>query len=257
MNAIESVELSVAYGAGRVLDRISWRAGPGEFWAVVGPNGSGKTTLVKTALGLLQPQSGTVSLFGVAPRRFDAWQRIGYLPQFASPAFPKFPATVSEMVGLGRLAGKRFPRLLNRSDASAVVNALGRLGVADLANRRIGELSGGQRQRVLLARALVNRPDLLILDEPTLALDPDSRESFYNLLAEMHRQGGSTIVLVTHDSATAGRYASHLLYLDRTVLFSGTFHDFCRSPEMAKQFGPFAQHTICHQHDGEGRSCAK
>jgi zinc transport system ATP-binding protein len=257
MNVIETTDLSVAYGMGMALDRVSWRAGSGEFWAIVGPNGSGKTTLVKTAMGLLQPRSGCVTLFGVEPRRFGAWQRVGYLPQFASPAFPKFPATVREVVALGRLAGKRFPRWLGAADDKAVKSALERLGVAGLTDRRIGELSGGQRQRVLLARALVNRPDLLILDEPTLALDPDSRESFYALLAEMHRQGDSTIVLITHDSATAGKHASHLLYLDRSVLFSGTFQDFCHSPEMNRQFGSVAQHTICHQHDGGGGSCAK
>lgn len=252
MSVIESRELSVTYGSGTALDRVSWQAGPGEFWAIVGPNGSGKTTLVKTALGLLQPRSGTVSLFGVEPRRFEAWQRIGYLPQFTSPAFPKFPATVREVVALGRLAGKRFPRWLRGADDEAVTDALDRLGVADLARRRIGELSGGQRQRVLLARALVNRPDLLILDEPTLALDPDSRESFYSLLGDLHRAGNSTIVLITHDTATAGEHASHLLYLDRAVVFSGTFRDFCRSPEMSRQFGSLTQHTICHQHDGGG-----
>ena len=122
----------------------------------------------------------------------------------------------------------------------------------DLAARRIGDLSGGQRQRVLLARALVNRPQLLLLDEPTLALDPDSRNAFYELLATLNRRDGVTVVLVTHDSATAGNFASHLLYLDRVVIFSGSFTDFCAAPEMTARFGAFAHHTICHQHDRAG-----
>ena len=252
VNPIEVSGLCVSYGAGAALDNVSWRAGSGDFWAVVGPNGSGKTTLLKTLLGLLPATAGEIVLFGTPAGRFGDWHRIGYLPQFSGIAFPRFPATVREVVGMERLAGKRFPRWLGPADAAVVTDSLVRLGIADLAARRIGELSGGQRQRALLARAMVNRPELLLLDEPTLALDPDSRNAFYDLLADLNRRDGVTIVLVTHDSATAGNYASHLLYLDRKVVFSGSFSDFCSSAEMTSQFGAFAQHTICHQHDHAG-----
>ena len=249
MNCIQASELTVSYGPVLALDRVSWQANAGEFWAVVGPNGSGKTTLLKAILGLLRPDSGAVTLFGESPSHFRAWPRVGYLPHVAGSPFPRFPATVREVVGVGRLAGRRFPRWLNRADEAAVDEALERLGAADLASRRIGELSGGQRQRAMLARALVNRADLLLLDEPTAALDPESRDAFCKLLAELHRQDGVTIVMVTHDSATAGRYADRLLYVDRTVVFSGTFDGFCSSPEMTQRFGALAQHAICHRHD--------
>jgi zinc transport system ATP-binding protein len=248
MNPIEVEGLCVLYGAEPALRDIAWTAAPGDFWAIVGPNGSGKSTLLKAVLGLLRVHAGRVRLFGSAPARFVDWRRVGYLPQFSGPAFPHFPATVREIVALGRLAGKRFPRLRGRADAAAVDAALAQFGVADLAARPIGELSGGQQQRALLARAIVNQPDLLLLDEPNAALDPDSREEFYRLLQQLHVSTETTIVLVTHDSATAGRYADHLLYLDRTVVFSGTFEDFCHSPAMADRFGAHAQHTICHQH---------
>ncbi len=249
MNPIAVERLVAGYGAEPALREVTWTAAAGEFWAIVGPNGSGKSTLLKAALGLLPPREGEARLFGSTPARFRDWQRIGYLPQFAGSPFPDFPATVREVVALGRLAGKRFPRWRGRSDAMAVEDALEEFGIRPLADRPIGELSGGQQQRALLARAMVNRPDLLVLDEPHAALDPESRESFFRLLMRRHRDAGATVVLVTHDSATAGGYASHLLYLDRSVVFAGTFHEFCRSSEMSERFGAFAQHTICHQHD--------
>lgn len=252
MIPIEAVNLSAGYGLGLALDRVTWRAEPGDFWAIVGPNGSGKTTLLKTLLGLLPAASGEIRLFGRPPDRFHTWHLLGYLPQFSGLTHPHFPAAVREVIGMGRLADKRFPRWLGSADDKAIDDILARLDITGLAGRRIGELSGGQRQRVLLARALVNRPRLLMLDEPTLALDPDSRSAFYELLADLNRHDGTTMVLVTHDSATAGRYARQLLYLDRTVIFSGSFADFCNSREMTQRFGSFAQHTICHQHETGG-----
>lgn len=249
MTPIEVERLDAAYDIEPALRGVSWRVEAGEFWAVVGPNGSGKSTLLKTVLGLLRPRSGAVRLFGRPPARFSEWRRVGYLPQFSGNLAANFPATVREVVALGRLATRRFPRLGGCGDAAAVDAALAQFDIADLAHRPIGELSGGQRQRALLARAFVNRPELLLLDEPNAALDPVSREDFYGLLRRLHREAGATIVLVTHDSAEAGRHADRLLYLDREVVFSGSFEDFCRSPEMAARFGFQSQHVICHQHD--------
>ncbi len=252
MDPIETIALTVAYGAEPAVTHLTWTVRRGEFWAVAGPNGSGKTTLLKAALGLLSVMSGEVRLFGVPSARFNEWRRIGYLPQFVGLPFPRFPATVREVVALGRLAVLRFPRLLRREDHAAVLLALETMGLHDVAERPIGELSGGQRQRVLLARAIVNEPELLLLDEPSAALDPDSRETFYRLLQQWHRERETTIVMVTHDSATAGRYADHLLYLDRAPVFMGTFDEFCHSSDMERRFGAHAQHLICHRHDKPG-----
>ena len=112
----------------------------------------------------------------------------------------------------------------------------------------IGELSGGQFQRVCLARALAAEPELLILDEPTSALDPAFREQFYDLLTRLNRENNTTLLLVTHDSATVGAYASRLIYIDQKIVFDGTFADFCHSPRMTEYFGPAAQHLLCGRH---------
>jgi zinc transport system ATP-binding protein len=124
--------------------------------------------------------------------------------------------------------------------------------IAHLAARLIGELSYGEQQRTMLARTLISQPDLLIFDEPTTALDPETRDIFYSLTDDMNRTNGTTIVLITHDTGVIGKYACNLLYLDKKIIFSGTFEDFCASPDMTGFFGPISQHMICHQHDNSG-----
>jgi zinc transport system ATP-binding protein len=121
--------------------------------------------------------------------------------------------------------------------------------VARISHTLIGELSGGQQQRVLLARAIVNRPELLILDEPTTALDPEAREKFFQTLMELNKTMNVTIILITHDIAGIGKYASKLLYLDNHIVFYGSFEDFCISERMTDYFGKFSQHLICHRHN--------
>ena len=122
------------------------------------------------------------------------------------------------------------------------------LQIGALRGSLIGELSGGQQQRVLLARALVHRPRILILDEPTVALDPQSRENFYLTLQKLNKEEGITILFVTHDSGTIGKYAGKLLYLDKKVIFYGSFDRFCSSSAMTDYFGKSSQHVICQRH---------
>ena len=101
---------------------------------------------------------------------------------------------------------------------------------------------------MLLARALINEPEFLILDEPTTALDPETRDKFFNTLRELNAHHRVTIIIVTHDIADIGKYAAKLLYLDKRLIFFGSFEDFCSSADMASYFGEFAQHLICHRH---------
>src|SRR6185369_9546820 len=146
-------------------------------------------------------------------------------------------ASVAETVALGLLSLKRFPRRLTRHDRERVDAILETLGVFDLRGKLIGELSGGQQQRVLLARALVNEPELLILDEPTAALDPETRERFYQQIAEINRSRGVTVLLVTHDTGAIGLHETKMLYLDKLVIFYGSFEEFCCSEDMSTIFG--------------------
>jgi len=240
--------ISAGYNGGTAFSDVSFGVEAGSYIGICGPNGSGKSTLIKTILGLLPVQRGQISLFGTPQGKFRRWDRIGYLPQGLQLFNPHFPATVDEVVRLGRLAVKRFPKRFGKEDAQAVNRTLEWMGIGHIRGKMIGELSGGLRQRVLLARALVNQPELLVLDEPTTALDPETRESFYRIVYEMNREHRTSVLLVTHDTATIGHYASHMLYLDKRVIFYGDFDQFCGSTEMTDYFGSHVQHLVCHRH---------
>jgi len=158
-----------------------------------------------------------------------------------------FPATAREVVVSGLYCRKKFPKRLSREDYAEAEEMMRVLGISGLADSAIGRLSGGQQQRILLARALVHHPGILILDEPTVALDPQSRENFYSIVQRLNREQGVSVLLVSHDVGSIGKYASKLLYLDRRIVFYGSFEEFCKSPEMTDYFGS-GQHIICHRH---------
>lgn len=245
---LSTAELSCSYNGMEVLSGISFSVSAGDYLGIVGPNGSGKSTLVRAILGLLQPDSGRVELFGSSLHDFTQWSRLGYLPQRIRLFNPNFPGTVEEIVRLGLPPGRSSGPAGQGAGVGPVDDALDMMGITDLKKRLIGDLSGGQQQRVLLARAMVNRPELLILDEPTTALDPETREHFYELVERLNRDVGTTVLLVTHDTWSIGKYANRFLYVDKKIIFDGSFDDFCRSDEMTAFFGEHAQHLICHRH---------
>ncbi|MDD2851301.1 MAG: metal ABC transporter ATP-binding protein [Desulfuromonadaceae bacterium] len=240
--------LSCSYREGMVLEDISFQVQRGDYVGIVGPNGSGKSTLIKALLGLVTINTGKAALFDISLSDFRDWCKVGYLPQSLHLVNPVFPATVHETVGLGLLSLKKFPKRLNRADNDKISKLLYELGSSEIEHKLIGELSGGQLQRALLARAIINDPELLVLDEPTAALDPETRERFYAMIADINRTRAVTILLVTHDSGAIGEHASKMLYLDKTVLFYGSFDEFCHSPEMSSLFGEHSQHLMCHRH---------
>ncbi len=245
MPVIRVENLSFRYNGMEALSGITFAVEQGDYLGIVGPNGSGKSTLIKNILGILRPGQGVIELFGTKLAHFRRWNKIGYLPQRLSALNTHFPATVAEIVQMG----------LTDKNKKALQKALDMMAIGHLSARLIGELSYGEQQRAMLARALLRRPELLIFDEPTTALDPETREIFYALTQQLNRMEGTTVLLITHDIGVIGQYAQNLLYMDKKVVFSGTFKDFCSSSDMTGLFGPESQHIICHQHDHSGGPC--
>lgn len=182
-------DVAFAYDGRNVLRPSSFSIPQGIFAGIMGPNGGGKTTLLKLLMGFLTPQQGQIRLFGQSPEK--CYPRIGYVPQFLR-SDRDFPICVTQLIELGCLSN---PAL--RSHANVWME---KLGLTAHRNKRLGELSGGLAQKALLARALISKPDLLLLDEPTANIDPPSAIAILELLASL--QGSTTILLVTHDVKT-------------------------------------------------------
>ena len=209
--SLEGVDFSWD-GGPRVLASVDLEVAVGDFASFIGPNGGGKTTLLKLILGLLEPDRGTVRVFGQPPAR--ARHRVGYMPQHATVDHG-FPIEVLDVVLMGRLGPHLRFRRLRADDRRAAREALGRVGLDGFANRHFSALSGGQRQRVLLARALVGDPDLLLLDEPAAGLDQKIESDLFELLRELNRD--RTVVLVSHDLGFVSSFVRTVVCVHRTV----------------------------------------
>lgn len=251
MSIISVKDLTVKYGNREVFSGISFDIEKGDYVGIAGQNGSGKTTLIKALLGLIKPEAGEMHINGISSKKFKEWGKIGYLPQSLALSNPLFPASVKEVVALGLLSEKEFPKRIGPNDEKRIVAALELLGISDIKDKLIGELSGGQQQRVFLAHALVSDPEILILDEPTTALDPEIRGVFFEILTKLNKEKGVTILLISHDISHIGSFAEKLLYIDKKAVFFGPFKNFCESGEMENYFGEHLQHYICHQHKNE------
>lgn len=202
------------YGEAPVVQGISLDVHRGEFLGISGPNGTAKTTVLKLLLGLLKPWSGTIELnteaFG------GAKPAIGYVPQHAASFNAGFPSRVIELVRSGCHGRLGLFGRLGPEQERLVRSSLEQVGMWELRRRRIGELSGGQKQRVCIARALVQCPDVLILDEPTTGMDARSRTELYRLMRHQTRHHGITVVMVTHGLEEAERYLDRIVTLERT-----------------------------------------
>lgn len=223
---IEMKNVSFQYEYTQVLNNISFKVNEGDFLAILGPNGSGKSTLLKILLGLLKPQSGEIKLFSQPNETFRQREWIGYVSQKSNAFNSGFPATVEEVVksGLTKKVGmfKRMPKdaLLQVQDALKAV------GMERFSKKNIGELSGGQQQRVFIARALIAKPKILVMDEPTVGIDHENVQSFYDMLYSLNKEQNITIILVTHDVDTVSNRISHVACLNQTIHFHGYKQEF-------------------------------
>lgn len=235
-------ELSFRYASEPVLDRVGFDLLKGDYIGLVGPNGSGKSTLVKSLLGLLPLQSGSVEVFGKPINQFSEWQRIGYVPQHVFRGDRAFPATVREVVESGHMSENSILCQLGLSKCEPITHALQTAGIEHLLGRRIGELSGGERQRVFIARALVSRPELLILDEPTAGIDQAAQEAFYDLLETLNKKHGITILLISHDLEIIAHEAKTAICLNRGIVYSGPAKALHDEEVIKRLFGSRVQH---------------
>lgn len=233
------------------LKDINLKINKGDFLAIVGPNGSGKTTLVKLILGLLSIQTGEILINGKRSRKFNNWDEVGYVSQKSNSFQKGFPATVSEVVLSGLTKKKGLFKSFNKQDLAARDRVLELLDIKDLADKNISALSGGQTQRVFIARALVTKPSILVLDEPTVGIDARHVREFYDVLSRL-KDEEVTILLVTHDIGVVVDKADSVACINEHLHFHGSNHDFQQldEAEISKIYG-FPIQFVSHDHDRE------
>ncbi|EIJ78892.1 cation ABC transporter ATP-binding protein [Bacillus methanolicus PB1] len=242
--------LSYRYEKVNVLENINLSIPKGSFLGIVGPNGSGKSTLLKLLLGLLKLQQGEITIFGQDISRFKDWQKIGFVSQKANSFNTGFPATVFEVAASGLTKKIGMFKFLNKQYHNQVIHALQSVGMESFIKKNIGELSGGQQQRVFIARALVSEPELLILDEPTVGVDSQNVYSFYEMLDELNKKKGITLLLVTHDIGTISDKVTHVACLNKHLHFHGKTSEFEQlSLNDFSDFYGHDVHVLTHNHE--------
>lgn len=222
MAQITCRDLTLGYDGKAIVEHLNFSIDAGDYFCIVGENGSGKTTLMKTLLRLQAPMSGTIETGdGLRP------DEIGYLPQ-QTFVQRDFPASVREIVLSGCQSRLGLRPFYNKKEKALAAEAMQKMDIAALVDDCYRELSGGQQQRVLLARALCATQKVLLLDEPVSGLDPKVTQEMYRLIADLNREDGITIIMISHDIAAAVRYASHILHIGRTSFF-GTKEEYLQS----------------------------
>jgi zinc transport system ATP-binding protein len=246
--AVEVRGLRVAFGDTAVLRGVNMRVPQGQIVALIGPNGSGKTTLLRCLLGLQKYSEGEVRIFG--ERNLDkVLPRVGYVPQKLALE-RSFILSVREFLALRLRSTRNWFFKSHKQLDDLIKPALVHIGVEELLDRPIAQLSGGQLQRVLIAYALLSKPDLLLLDEPTAGVDTPGEETFYDLIASVQRQHKLTVILVSHDLSMVYSHASRVYALNGVICCEGPPEQVMNAESLKQAYGihatPYAHHHHVH-----------
>jgi manganese/zinc/iron transport system ATP- binding protein len=215
--AVEFRGVTVAYRDHVAVEDVTAALRPGTIVGLLGPNGAGKTTLLRALVGVLPPSRGAVSIHGMPPA--EAWHHVSYLPQHEQVNWD-FPVSALDVALMGCARTIGWFRAAGADDRRRAADALERVGMGPFAHRQIGQFSRGQRQRVLLARALVQDGDVVVLDEPLAGVDTTTQDSVIRLLHEL-RDGGALVLMSTHDLGVASEICDQLLCLNRRLVAAG------------------------------------
>ena len=235
---VDIKKLSVDYSGIKALDDISFGIAKGDFLGIIGPNGAGKSTLFRCMLGLYTQYDGIIKFFDQDIRDSRKYlSQVGFVPQ--KPVVDRnFPATIREVLSMSQ----------NSSDPKKVDEALQKVWMHELADRRIGDLSVGQQQRVFIAKALVNSPKILVLDEPITGIDQYNQDLFFQILGELNTKEKISIIWSSHDLDAVERLANKVACLNRTLFFHGVSEEFFSDDEMLKKYSETSMQMHMHHH---------
>lgn len=206
--------VTFGYEVETVLENLNMKIYQGDLIGIMGVNGAGKSTLIKLILGQLDPWQGTVTINGKKVSKYDVQNGIGYVPQRASGKGSGFPATAEEIVMLNLFREIGFLKRPTKEHYQMVHNALRMVEMEDYANRLIYKMSGGQQQRVMIAKALVNNPNILLLDEPTTGIDKQSTQQLMHLLHHLNSHHKITIIVISHDVSVLNHISNRVFLLE-------------------------------------------
>lgn len=239
MELVNLHSVSFRYDSEKILDNISFSVNEGDFLGIIGPNGAGKSTLFYCMLGLLDGYTGRIRIFGRdIKKNKKLLTQIGYIPQRKS-IDRKFPLTIKELVSFS---------ITNKKNVENIDKVLRQVELYDLRNKIIGQLSGGQQQRVLVAKALVNNPQILMLDEPTNELDQKSQDNLYLFLKKLNEEDNITVIWTSHDLDAVNKFSNKVACINKKIFYHGTKQEFFSDENNIKQYSESQMQIHMHSH---------
>lgn len=239
MEQLNLHSVSFRYDSEKILDNISFSVNEGDFLGIIGPNGAGKSTLFYCMLGLLDGYTGRIKIFGRdIKKNKKLLTQIGYIPQRKS-IDRKFPLTIKELVSFS---------ITNKKNRENIEKVLKQVELYDIRTKIIGQLSGGQQQRVLVAKALVNNPKILMLDEPTNELDQKSQDNLYLFLKKLNEEDNITVIWTSHDLDAVNKFSNKVACINKKIFYHGTKQEFFSDENNIKQYSESQMQIHMHSH---------